>query len=376
VNTDPVGTIRGARIAHLIESDGPGGAERMVISLASQQQAAGCYCLVILPARGEGWLGREAAAAGLPTARFDLDRPVAPKVARQLAATFRTHRITLAHSHEFAMTAYTAWAARGAGIRHVATMHGSRYYAERLRRRLALRAAFTLGGRLVAVSNQVADHLSRDLWIRRARILTIPNGVQWISSAQSSIRDELGLKPGDTLILAVGNLYAVKGHRHLVDALARIAERHPHAHVAIAGRGDLDQSLRTQARGLGLANRLHLLGLRAEIPALLMAADVFALPSLSEGLPLALLEAMFAGRPIVASDVGEVRAVLNGGEAGLLVEPGSAEQLACALARLLSHPDEAKRLGDAAARRAAAEYDIARVTARYADLYRELLTAR
>jgi len=131
--------------------------------------------------------------------------------------------------------------------------------------------------------------------------------------------------------------------------------------------------LRTQARMLGVAHRLHLLGLRSDVAALLMAADVFALPSLSEGLPLALLEAMFAGRPIVASDVGEVRAALNDGEAGLLVEPGNAEHLARALDWLLSHPDDAKRLGDAAARRAAAEYNITRMVARYADEYRNLL---
>ena len=373
MNSDALRTIRGARIAHLIESDGPGGAERMVVNLASELQGHGCYSLVILPARGEGWLGREAVAAGVPTEPLDLHHAVSPRGARWLRSMFREHGITLAHSHEFTMTVYGAWAAWRTGIGHVATMHGSRYYAERLRRRLALRVAVTLGGRLVAVSDQLADHLSHDLWIGRTAIRAIPNGVRWHSSARPSIRDELQLESTDSLILAVGNLYPVKGHHHLIEALALIGERHPHAHVAIAGRGELADGLRTRARLLGLATRVHLLGLRSDIPALLMGADVFALPSLSEGLPLALLEAMFAGRPIVASDVGEVRAVLNGGEAGLLVEPGNVEQLARALDRLLSHADEAQRLGGAAARRAAAEYDIARMVARYAEVYRELL---
>jgi glycosyltransferase involved in cell wall biosynthesis len=364
--------IRGARIAQLIESDGPGGAERTAVNLASVLQDEGCYSLLILPARGEGWLGREAAAAGLPTEYFDLDHPISPRGAQWLEQTFRKHRITLAHSHEFTMTVYSAWAAWRAGIGHVATMHGSRYYAERLRRRLALRAAFTLGGQFVAVSNQLATHLSRDLWIRQTSIRTIPNGVRWNSSACPSVRDELRLGSTDTLILAVGNLYPVKGHQHLIEALARLTERRPNAHVAIAGRGELEDSLRTQAHMLGLEDHVHLLGLRSDIPALLTAADVFALPSISEGLPLALVEAMFAGRPIVASDVGEVRTVLNDGEAGLLVEPGNAEQLARALDGLLSHPDEAKRLGDAAARRAGTDYDVARMVARYAEVYQQL----
>ncbi len=373
MSADALQAIRGVRIAQVIESDGPGGAERVLVDLATQLQAEGCYSLVIVPARGEGWVGREAEAAGLPTEHFELDSGVSLRYARSLTSIFRRHGITLVHSHEFELTVYSAWAARRTGIGHVATMHGSRYYADRLRRRLALRAAWTLGGRLVAVSSSLADHLSRDLWIPRRRVVTIPNGVRWSPSPGPSLRDELHLGSADRLILTVGNLYPVKGHRFLIDALARIGERHPAVHVAIAGRGELETHLRMQAQALGVGHRLHLLGLRADIAALLAAADVFALPSLSEGLPLALLEAMFAGRPVVASDVGEVRAALNDGEAGLLVEPGNVEQLAGTLDWLLSHPADASRLGDAAARRAAAEYDIKRMVARYAEVYQELL---
>ena len=156
-------------------------------------------------------------------------------------------------------------------------------------------------------------------------------------------------------------------------ALGRIADRYPDAHVAIAGRGELEDSLRTRARGLGLSARVHLLGLRSDVPALLAATDVFALPSLSEGLPLALLEAMFAARPIVASDVGEVRTALDDGRAGMLVEPGNSEQLAGALQWMLSRPREARLMGDLAARRAAADFDVASMVARYAYVYKDLL---
>jgi len=90
-------------------------------------------------------------------------------------------------------------------------------------------------------------------------------------------------------------------------------------HLAIAGRGDQDEALRAQAAALGVADRLHLLGLRADVANVLAGADVFVLPSLSEGLPIALLEAMFTGCPIVASDVGDVRAALDEGRAGMLV---------------------------------------------------------
>src|SRR5204862_3171720 len=172
------------------------------------------------------------------------------------------------------------------------------------------------------------------------------------------LREKLGLDSDACLLVAFGNLYPFKGHRHLIEALGILAGRHRTLHLAIAGRGDLSDALSTQARELGIGGRLHLLGLRADVSAVLKAADIFVLPSLSEGLPLALLEAMFAGRPIVASEVGEVGTALAGGEVGALVPPADAAALAVALDDLITHPDRARALGAAAATRAATEYDL------------------
>src|SRR2546426_11975962 len=142
--------LRGVRLAHVIESDGPGGAERMLASLAAELQAAGAENVVILPAEGEGWLARELSGTGVQIELFRLDRPISPPFARWLAETLRRHRVTLAHSHEFTMAVYGAWAARRAGIPHLFTMHGSRYYAGRLRRRVAMRLAAELSQSVVA----------------------------------------------------------------------------------------------------------------------------------------------------------------------------------------------------------------------------------
>ena len=368
--------IRGARVAHLIETDGPGGAERMLAQLAGELQAGGCPGVAFLPAGQEGWLSRELAAAGIVVEYFQLDRPLSPKLAASLAAGFRRHRIDLAHSHEFTMAFYGAWAARRARVPHVITMHGARYYAGRLRRRVALRAAAGLSGGVVAVSQVLAGQLCRDLWMRPTRITTIPNGVRFDPLAESTVRSELALSPEDHLVVTVGNLYPVKGHRVLLDAAALLSSQHPNLHVAIAGRGELAAALAEQARELGLAGRLHLLGLRTDVANVLAAADVFVLPSLSEGLPLALLEAMCAARPIVASAVGEVPVALAAGAAGLLVEPGNATALAAALHRVLANRFEAQLLGKSAQARAAAEYGIARMVTRYAALYERLLCRR
>ena len=373
MTTAQAAQLRGARFAHLIESDGPGGAERVLASLATEFQSAGSYNVVIVPAGGEGWLARELRGTGVQVEPFRLDRPVSPPFARWLADTLRRHRITLAHSHEFTMAVYGAWAARRAGAAHVFTMHGSRYYAERWRRRIAMRLAATFSASVVTVSQSLGRHLRRDLWLSADRIVTIPNGARHTAVAQSSLRDELRLAGTDQLAVAVGNLYPVKGHAFLLEALALLAARFPGLHVAIAGRGELEAPLLARARALDVADRFHLLGLRSDIGNVLAGADVFVLPSLSEGVPLALLEAMFAARPIVATAVGEVPTVLDGGRAGVLAPPRDAAALADGIAGVLSDPAQARRLSAAAALRAAQEYTLARMTERYAALYAELL---
>jgi glycosyltransferase involved in cell wall biosynthesis len=361
------------RIAHLIESDGPGGAERVVAHLATALQLAGIENVAFLPADGEGWLAKQLEGSGVAIESFRIDRPISPPCARSLEQAFRRHRITLAHSHEFSMAVYGAWASWRAGIPHVITMHGGRYYAKRLRRRLALRAAIALSGQTVAVSAPLARDLSRDLLVPTSRILSIPNGVPHVRPDRVTLREELHLGPDDLLLVSVGNLYPVKGHQHLIDALALLADRYPTLHLAIGGRGELADALSSRARDYGLANRVHLLGLRSDVAAVLAAADVFVLPSLSEGLPLALLEAMFAGRPIVASDVGEVAVALARGEAGVLVEPGNAVALSAALHAVLSDPHRARELGECAARRAVAEYDLSQMVRRYVRTYEDLV---
>jgi glycosyltransferase involved in cell wall biosynthesis len=367
-----IGAIRGARIAHLIETDGPGGAERMVAEMAGELAAGGCPGVAFLPRNREGWLGRELAAVGVEVEHYRLDRPFSPRCVREMAAAFRAHRIDLAHSHEFTMAIYNAWAARRAHIPHVITMHGSRYYAARWQRRVAMRFAVTSSSAVVAVSHDLADHLRHDLHVSRTAIGVIPNGVRARPLPLPTLRRELGLAPDDRIILAVGNLYPVKGHLQLIDALALLPAG-ARAHVVIAGRGDLAAALSARAIELGVSERLHLLGLRADIPNLLADADLFAHPSLAEGLPLALLEAMFAGCAIVASDVGEIGSALGEGS-GLLVHPGDAAALAASIGRLLDHPAEARRLGTAAARRAANMYGLDSMVARYADIYGRVLS--
>lgn len=365
-------SLRGEHIAHLIESAGPGGAERMVVELAHAQQALGAVTTVFIPRGREAWMAHQLRDAGVEVEHYDLDSPLSWRCVRTLTSAFRRRGITLAHSHEFTMAVNGAVAARGVGIPHVITMHGGRYYAAKVRRRVLMRGAVASSQAIVAVSEALGDALSSDLLLNRTRVLTISNGVRVDVVAAAPLRAELGIAAGDPLVLAVGNLYPVKGHAVLLEAMQHL----PHdTHVVIAGRGHEEASLRARAAELGMSKRLHLLGLRDDISALLYAADVFVQPSLDEGLPLAVLEAMFASRPIVASDVGDVaRAV--GPEGALLVSPGDAAALGAAITLLIEKPFLASSLAQSAHSRATNHYGLARMVNRYAELYAGLLDAR
>jgi glycosyltransferase involved in cell wall biosynthesis len=358
-------------IALLLESDGPGGAEQMLINLAEELHRRGHEVVPVGPANGCGWLAGQFRDRGFEPATFRLRSAVDPTCVTGLARLFRDRGVDLAHSHEFTMAVYGAAAARRRGIPHLITMHGGKGWAARWRRRAAMRWAIRASQGIVAVSDPTRLELERILGTG-TKVSVVPNGVPARDGDRARVRRELGLGDDKLLIVAVGNLYPVKGHAVLLHALAQVEARRPW-HLAIAGRGEEEPRLRAIARQHRLVDRVHLLGYRPDIPDLLAAADIFAMPSLSEGLPLALIEAMFSKRAIVASSVGGIPAALAEEREGLLVRPGDAGELRAALVRLLEDPDLRVSLGSAARQRAEAEFTTTRMADEYKAIYRRLL---
>ncbi|NUQ21728.1 MAG: glycosyltransferase family 4 protein [Gemmatimonadaceae bacterium] len=363
------------RIALLNETGGPGGAEHMLLNLAEGLRARGHEVIPIGPDNRNPWLGEQFVARGFSPERYSMRHLVDPRALRQIAAILRRRGAEVAHSHEFTMGVYGAAAARMARIPHVLTMHGGRYYAGRLQRRLALGIAARASGAVVGVSSAVARDLERTLHLRRGSVRVVPNGVPERHGDGARIRRELGLGDDDRLVLAVGNLYPVKGHIVLLRAIAASSATGGARRtvVAIAGRGEEEARLRAYAREAGIEERVKLLGYRPDGADLLAAADVYVMPSLSEGLPLALLEAMTAGRAVVASRVGGIPEVVRDGEHALLVPPGDHEALAATLERVLDDASLRERLGNAARQRALAEYGIERMVDAYQEIYTALV---
>ncbi len=211
------------------------------------------------------------------------------------------------------------------------------------------------------------------------KIVCIPNGIdtsrfQPNPTVRQAVREQLGCTPDAFVWLTVGRLEPVKNHLELLCAFREVAAVHPHARLLIAGQGPLQAAIEQRIAELGLAERVHLLGVRRDIPDLLNATDAFVLPSLWEGMPLTLLEASATALPIVATDVGGNSEVVLDGKTGYLVPPQEAKALTQAMLRvmLLSENDRIA-MGLAGREHVVQNFDLERVVDRWEVLYRELL---
>lgn len=204
---------------------------------------------------------------------------------------------------------------------------------------------------------------------------TVPNGIRGRDRGPGRLaaREALGLTPDQPVVLTVGRLTVMKGQRYLVDAVPALAERFPDLAVVLVGRGHLEDSLRRQAHELGVSDQVLLAGHRSDARMLLDAADVFVLPSRHEGMPLAALEAMDAGLPVVATDVIGTSEVVAHGETGLLVPAQDPAALAAALTELLSDPERRRVYGRAGRRRYLEHFTSARMAAQTATVYEDAL---
>jgi glycosyltransferase involved in cell wall biosynthesis len=285
------------------------------------------------------------------------------------------HAILHAH-HLYLEAAAAAWVGRRTGLLAIAKMAcgGSDGDFARLRRtRLGwLLPLFRRLQRVVAISTEteaelVAHGFSAD------RIARIPNGVDPIRFAPASdaaIRAETGV--GEESVLFLGRLDAQKGLDVLLRAWDHVVVRRPAARLLLAGAGPARDALEAYTRKVGLGKSVHFLGARPDPEALLQASEIFVLPSRSEGMSNALLEAMATGLPCVASRIGGNTDLIEHGVSGLLTPPGDVVTLAEALCALLEDPALRERLGKAARAFILERYAMDRVIRQYTELYARL----
>ena len=359
------------RIVQVTESLEIGGAERVVVTLANELARRGHESSVVC-LKTEGPLAND--LVGVPSSCIAKGEGNDPRAILRLAAALRAARAEVVHSHDWGCYLDTMLAARLARVPvAVHTAHG-KYMAYPPGRMATLKKSFRHAlerraarryGNVVCVSDALRAHVTEEIGIPASLTRTIANGV-----AVPPLTPRPVASPGAARLVTVGRLAAVKNFGMLIRAFAGLAVRWPRLELHIVGDGPERAALETLATQLGLADMVKFLGFRSDVDALLLQSHVFVLTSLSEGIPMAILEAMKSGLPVVATRVGGVPATVQEGVTGLLVESGDERALVRALAALIEQPDVAVAMGAAGHARARSEFSVEAMVGAYEATYR------
>ncbi|MCG6550683.1 MAG: glycosyltransferase family 4 protein [Candidatus Magnetominusculus sp. LBB02] len=330
-----------------------GGAEVRVVEMAELLHGKCGYGVVTLEGSP---LELKLRQRGLTTFALSVGK-ANPSILFSIYKIIRKGRFTIVDCHNPQSQFWGLLAAVIAGSPvKLCTVHSSYGYTETGVRKflyemiLKLNMLFDVG--FISVSEAVSEYLS-GLGLKAGRAALIRNGISMPAAGQKEVsrqrqRQSLGLKTDDFVIISVGRLEPVKGHSYLLEAVSALLKEGRVVKLLIVGDGRDFNALNERIKELGLANDARLLGFRADVGDLLPMADCFCMPSLSEGLPYALLEACAFELPVVASNVGGMAHLLRNGKTAVLTEPENVAELVSGIKYIMDNPQAAKAMGSEA----------------------------
>lgn len=354
------------KILYVIDSTKVGGAETLLLGLLQAARDRGHE--PHLAWFSEGPLGPEMARLAASSTRLGRRGLRDPAALWRAVRLMRRLRPDVVHTHLLKSDLVGQVAARLCRVPlRIVTLHNTDPWRRQALPALVYRLATGGAHRLVAVSEAVAAHLRQTRSGRADRLTVIPNGIDLARFGAVAALEPA--RDGSLKVFAcIGRLHPQKDHASFLAAAALLAHRKDVA-FHIIGDGPLRASLEDRTQALGLVERVRFTGIEADVAGVLAGVEGVVLASVWEGLPLVVIEAMAAARPVIATAVGEVPQVLRDGIDGRVVPPGAPEALAAAMAELLDQPDLARAMGLAGRERARALYDQSAMHARLFALY-------
>jgi glycosyltransferase involved in cell wall biosynthesis len=363
------------KVLQLISSGGYYGAENMLLNLCASQEKAGCQNSLLLfynvHAPNVEFYER-ARRRGLSVRMVHCQGRADWRAVRQIEEYIQEDGIELLHTHGYKADLYGYVAARRSGKPIVATCHnwvggtaalGIYNHLDRL--------ALKRFQGLAAVSDSVAQRLL-DSGVSARKIRTIANGIDVEPFEQAQPSPTLALD-GNKVVGMVARLDLQKGFEYLLRAVRELCGTFPALKVMVVGEGPDRKLIEDMIQRFGLQSNVILAGQHSDMPGIYAAIDILVLPSLNEGLPMTILEAMAASKPVIATRVGAIPKVIKDGHTGLLVDPGDVEGLRNALARLLSDSDLCRRIGTSGHDWVSRNFTSEAMALKYRQMYDEVL---
>lgn len=366
------------RILHVITGLEVGGAERVLLETARYQAAEG-HEVNVCSLRPGGPL--EAAVREVcPVFTANMGHALTPQVVWRLARLMRRGDYDIAHSYLYQANLVTRVAARLAGVPVNISSVRCSYTWLNWKHFAVDRWTAHLADCITSVSEATRQFSIKREGLPAARIVTLPNGIDVsrfaaidCQAARTTLREALGYGPDELVVCTTGRLHEQKGHTYLFQAAEQLKEQYPHLRLLVIGDGPQRAALEAECRVRGLAGMVTFLGMRKDVPELLAASDLFAFPSLYEGMPNAVLEAMAMSLPVVASTADGTVEIIEHEQHGLLVPPGDTSALKDALARLMADAALRRQFAEAGHRRVVEEFTFQKTMQQTEALYDEYL---
>lgn len=266
----------------------------------------------------------------------------------KLGVVIKEYGIQILHSNSRTTQVLGTLLGIYSGIPHISTCHG--FFKKRFIRKLFP----CWGKRTIAISEEVKRHLHEDFLVKEKDIAVIPNGIDINSFSDTEqskeirghLRKNLGLSDNDFVVGIVARLSDVKGHIYLIQGMKKVIDKYPQASLLIVGEGKMKPELLRLTRELGIERKVFFMPEVYDTVGVLSAMDLFVMPSLKEGLGLALMEAMASGLAVIGSNVGGIKSLIKDGENGLLAEAADSKGLSEAIMLLLEDRERRKFLGN------------------------------
>ena len=353
-----------------------GGAEKLALTIGAHLERKR-FRPAICALDRDGPLSEELMRYGIPY-HVLWRKGIEAGVLARLYRCFRQERARVVHTHQFPQLLFSCLPARAYGARIVHTEHEFYTYRDNARARRLFKPLLRFCSALTVVGPEIERYYIDELGVPPQRIRVIANAVdiaQFNTSARES-RIRLGLAAEDLVFGIVGRLEREKDHGTLLRAFRRLADQRPATRLLIVGEGSLRRELEDSTRSLGLERNVTFLGMRSDIPELLAAFDVFVLSSVHEGVPLSVVEAMGAGKPVIATDVGGLRLLVKHSVNGLLVPPSDPAAFEAAMSTLAANPELRQSMGARSGQIARESFSVSNMINQYQEIYEAALGVR
>ena len=370
-------------IAHIRDSGGIFGAERVILTIGKNTDKRYKMILICLRSRDgkSDLLKKKAEEIGVNVISVDVNRKMDFSSIKKIRDILKNHHVKILHSHDFKSNLYGLIASKNLGMKRILTAGGTTRDSIVKKFYVYMDETFTYRfyDYIVAVSREIYDKLLKKN-IKQGKVVIVENGIDeslyYYDADRTQNDNYFSINNTNKVFAVIGRLFPDKAHRYFINAFSEIKKNYPTSVALIIGEGPSEEEIRKQIIDLKLEDRVFLCGVRKDMMYVYRNIDYLVLPSLTEGLPYVLLEAMLFKVPVLATDVGGIPNIVINGVTGYLVPAGDVQSLKNGMEKMLNNPEKTREMAEEGYKLVNEKYSARRMAEDYSRLYDSMIKDR